>query len=549
MLNGKLLSSLAAALVLSMQVSPAQTNQIDGAFRKVVLDADRDTDGDGKVDDSMKDPLEFSIAADGRIFFVERDGFIKVLKPGVEMSEVVGKLNPFTGCEDGLLGIALDPNFLKNGWIYLYYALPEMLKDANGQKAGENVLSRFTIRNNQMDLLSEKILLRVRTQRDTCCHSGGSVHFDSAGNLYLSTGDNTNPFESDSYAPIDERPGRGPWDAQKSAANANDLRGKVLRIKPLDNGTYEIPKGNLFPATSKKEFLPNRSMERGSGKLLWKWNPPAKALSGTRPEVYAMGCRNPFRISLDPKNGILYWGEVGPDANSIKEGRGPAGYDEINQARAAGNYGWPYFVADNKAYWQYDFATKTSGEKFDAAHPVNNSPNNTGIHELPPAQPAFIYYPYAPSTKFPAVNVGGGRTAMAGPVYYFDAKNKSPNKLPREFDHTLFIYEWSRNWIIAVHLDAKENIAKMERFCGGMTFKRPTDMELGPDGCLYVIEYGTAWGKNTDSQIVRIEYTGGESAPAAPLHEKPAKPSKQKPAKPVEQEYKFEPVSFNAAEK
>ena len=46
----------------------------------------------------------------------------------------------------------------------------------------------------------------------------------------------------------------------------------------------------------------------------------------------------------------------------------------------------------------------------------------------------------------------------------------------------------------------------MERFCPKMTFKRPMDMELGPDGCLYLIEWGTAWGKNQDTQIVRIEY-------------------------------------------
>ena len=147
---------------------------------------------------------------------------------------------------------------------------------------------------------------------------------------------------------------------------------------------------------------------------------------------------------------------------------------------------------------------------------VNRSPNNTGVQELPPTQAAFIWYPGGPSSRFPAVNGGGGRTAMAGPVYYFDEKLRSPHKLPKEFDHTLFIYEWSRNWIIAVHLDENDNIArnangslKMERFCPKMTFKRPMDMELGADGCLYVIEYGSAWGNNKDTQIVRIEHQGG----------------------------------------
>ncbi|HVY69796.1 MAG TPA: PQQ-dependent sugar dehydrogenase, partial [Verrucomicrobiae bacterium] len=278
-----------------------------------------------------------------------------------------------------------------------------------------------------------------------------------------------------------------PWDAQKSAANPNSFTGKILRVKPKADGGYSIPQGNLFPPGT----------------------------SGTAPEIYVMGNRNPFRISVDKKNGFLYWGEVGPDAGNANENRGPAGFDEINQARKAGFFGWPYFIADNKPYWHWDFINKTNDWKHDPAIPVNKSPNNTGRKDLPAAQPAFIYYANSASTRFPVVNGGGGRTAMAGPVYYYDANLKSEHKLPRQFDHTLFIYEWSRNWIIAVHLDENENIARaadgslrMERFCEHMTLKRPMDMELGPDGCLYVIEYGTAWSNNKDTQIVRLEYTG-----------------------------------------
>ncbi len=87
---------------------------------------------------------------------------------------------------------------------------------------------------------------------------------------------------------------------------------------------------------------------------------------------------------------------MGPDAQLDSVGRGPRGYDEIDQARKAGYFGWPYFVGDNKAYFKTTFidsATVTAGAQFDPAHPMNRSPNNTGLAELPPAQAAFIWYP------------------------------------------------------------------------------------------------------------------------------------------------------------
>ena len=111
--------------------------------------------------------------------------------------------------EDGLMGLNKDPNFAINQWIYMYYSDPE------GPK---NVLARFTMRGDTLLLKSKKILLEVNTQREECCHTGGSIAWDKNGNLYLSTGDNTNPHASNGYSPSDERPGRGPWDAQKSSA-------------------------------------------------------------------------------------------------------------------------------------------------------------------------------------------------------------------------------------------------------------------------------------------------------------------------------------------
>ena len=76
-----------------------------------------------------------------------------------------------------------------------------------------------------------------------------------------------------------------------------------------------------------------------------------------------MGCRNPFSLTIDPKTNWLYWGEPGPNSSVSSATRGPRGYDEVNLAKAAGNYGWPYFNGPNYAYQKFDFAASTSGAK------------------------------------------------------------------------------------------------------------------------------------------------------------------------------------------
>ena len=224
-----------------------------------------------------------------------------------------------------------------------------------------------------------------------------------------------------------------------------------------------------------------------------------------------MGCRNPWRMNVDSDTGFVYWGEVGPDAGADGP-RGPRGYDEINQAREAGNFGWPYFIADNQPYADVDFATGEIGPLANPTAPVNASPNNTGERVLPPAQPAFIYYPYGASTPFPELGTGG-RTACAGPVYHYSNSSVSPIRFPAAFDRTLFIYEWSRHWIKAVHLDTGSQIKQIEPLMPQHKFVRPIDMEFGSDGALYVLEYGETWGVNQDSRLIRIEYVHGNRAP------------------------------------
>lgn len=423
----------------------------------------------------LRQPMELSIASDGSIYFIELEGKLQRLDRKTNQVELVGEVKITTAQENGLIGMALDPKFAANNWVYLQYSPP----DYPGQH-----ISRFTIVDGKLDLSSEKLLLKFEEQRKECCHHAGSMMFGPDGNLYVSTGDNTHPHaDSNGFAPIDERPDRAPWDAQKSSANTNSLSGKILRIRPNDDGTMSIPDGNLFPKDGSKG----------------------------RPEIYVMGCRNPWRMTVDQRNGFVYWGEVGPDAGGDGP-RGPRGYDEINQAKRAGNFGWPYFIANNLPYVDYDYATMKLGEKFNPDAPVNESPNNTGEKLLPPAQPALLYYPGGPSKEFPELG-SGGRTACAGPVYYFDEQLKSERKFPAAFNGVLFIYEWTRHWIKAVHLDEHGNVKRIEPFMPQQKFVRPIDMQFGPEGSLYVIEYGETWGVNKEARLIRIDYVAGNRAP------------------------------------
>lgn len=425
----------------------------------------------------MKSPIEMELAPDGRIFFIELGGKLRAYKQDIKQVIDIGTIDVFTPQENGLIGMALAPDFAKTGHIYLMHSP----KDYEGQH-----LTRFTIKGDELDMKSGVHILKFPEQRRECCHHAGALEFGPDGSLFIATGDNTHPGgDSGGYAPIDERPDREPYDAQKSASNTNSMVGKILRIVPKAEGGYTIPDGNLFPKDGSKGL----------------------------PEIYVMGCRNPWRISVDQNTGFLYWGEVGPDAGGDGP-RGSRGYDEVNQARKAGNFGWPYFVGPNAPYFDYDFAEKKIGAKFDPEKPINESPNNTGAKELPPAQPAWIYYPYGDSKEFPELGKGG-RTACAGPVFHFDAKTHGPNGFPQHFDNCMIFFDWNRPFIKWARLDADSNLVKIESFVSNLQFKRPVAFQWAPDGSLYMMDYGTTWGSNPDSRLIRIEYMRGNRAPIA----------------------------------
>ena len=136
--------------------------------------------------------------------------------------------------------------------------------------------------------------------------------------------------------------------------------------------------------------------------------------------------------------------------------------------------------------------------------------------ELPPAQKAFIYYPYADSPEFGAVVGKGGRNAMAGPVFYTDDFKAVNKRFSDYFNGKFFAYDWMRDWINLVTMKSNGDFLEMERFLPKTTFSHPIDMQFGRDGALYILEYGQNWfAQNNDARLIKIEYNGGNRTPVA----------------------------------
>ena len=232
---------------------------------------------------------------------------------------------------------ALDPEFPTNNTLYLHYSPVDI--EGAARVAGSRSSKPTTA---VMRSPTRKVLLEWFTQREVCCHTGGDMAWDSQGNLYIATGDNTNSMQSSGYTPIDERDGRSAFDAQRTSGNTNDLNGAILRITPdptVPEG-YTIPEGNLFPESE----YPDDSL--------------------VRREIYIMGERNPYRIWVDPATDWLYVGQRRP--RRLRPGprsRGPASYDEWDVFTEPTNAGWPYCSGPNTPYHDYDFATGESGSR------------------------------------------------------------------------------------------------------------------------------------------------------------------------------------------
>ena len=456
------------------------------------------------LDENTSAPFAMDVADDGRVFYTELvRGQIRVWDPATNDVTTALELDVYSGGEDGLLGIALDPDFTENGRLYVYRS-PDAADNSDPSNFFSRV-SRFTMEGGVIDPASEELIIEVPARRlpDEPGHTGGALDFDADGNLYLSVGDDVNPHSEPSggYAPISTREGTF-HDARATSANTNDLRGKLLRITPkADEPGYTIPDGNLFPEADDAD-------------------------DKTRPEIYAMGFRNPFRFSVDQSTGAISLADYSPDnGNDAPTTRGPAGISEWNLITSPGNYGWPLCMGDNEPFRDVDYTTSpvTVGDFFDCENPVNDSPRNTGLTELPPARAADMWYGYQRSSVPEVIPQGGGLAPMGGPVYDYDPDLESDTKFPASYDGKPFFYEWARNKMYSIQLKepaagSGSQVEKVNAFLPQEQFLAPIDSKFGPDGSLYVLDWGGGFGRdNPNSGLHRIDYISGSRSPIAKI--------------------------------
>jgi glucose/arabinose dehydrogenase len=218
----------------------------------------------------LASPTAMEFAPDGRLFVAEQRGTLRVLKAGGNLAtfvDISGRVD--SGGERGLLGIAFDPAFSNNHYVYLYYT-----QKATGTTPAHNRVIRVRARGDRAVAGSEKLILRLDNLSSATNHNGGAIHFGEDGKLYVAVGDNANG---------------------DNAQTLSNLKGKMLRIDK--DGT--IP----------------------------RYNPFYKRATGRNRAIWALGLRNPFGFAVQPHTGKVFINDVGEQTwEEIDRGAAGANY-------------------------------------------------------------------------------------------------------------------------------------------------------------------------------------------------------------------------------
>ena len=523
---------------------------------------------------------------------VTRAGTLAVYGDGGQSGERTDEGNH--KLEWGLLGIVLAPDFEDTGHVYLQYfpsfnpqtTPPGLGEDRRISKMSRPRISRFTMNLNtkRLDLSSEVRIFEYDAQVYSCCHVGGGMGFDSQGNLYVTTGDTNSSQGTGGYSGNnpDAKCPTGPavpssahcgpttfsyQDARRTAGSTADYNGKMLRFKPIDT----LPDGQQPPIGVGTTYtLPDENSPNGANLFKGDEGTPGQA----RPEIYAMGLRNPSRLSIDPETDVPYTAWVGPDAGAPNATQGPSTYENAAQISHAGNYGWPYCMGNAQAYRDrlpggamrtdsppgYVPGGPASGGTegwYDCSNLRNDSPNNAGLTVLPHTtgtnkdagtmRPNNVWYSRgnpggngcptfprergatnapnygATNTQLCPYATADGATIMNGPVYRYDeTASDDSRRWPAYWDGRWFLHNHGgasvKHGLLldpATDQDGGQPVwadSLRSSLAWGANYM---DSKFGPDGALYVQVYDGFFRAGDNAGLYRFDYTGGPSTPFA----------------------------------
>jgi cytochrome c len=435
------------------------------------------------------------------IIFTERLGNLKWYDGVNKRVTLMAKFDVHAALTDmnddnGLMGVAFDPNFDINRWIYVWYSPKQTFQRDNatpGTKFSNRQLrlARLTVKaDNTVDPATQKILIKILANTTDTWHSGGPMQFDAYGDLWLAIGNNSKdltPSDCEKGGSVLSQADSS-LSAEWGSSDTHSMRGGFIRIHPDDTAAkgYTIPPGNFG------QYWSDEFKKQGNDTLAAQYRDPAKVL----PEVYVKGERSNFSCAVHPTKRWLAWGTV--NYGTVQ--------DEFNITDHPIFTGFPYFMANNEA---------TCGHGKDKNAPTNTSSYNGGVKLLPPA---------VPGTLNNLVNV-----AIGGPIYSFDPALDYAGKFPPQFDEKWLVSGFYGGvWGVTVDTlqhpfkSAGGTPPKMDA-SGGLfskiagSFRNPASMKYGKDGALYILNYdGTRYTtSNTNPGVVRVVYTGSCSPVSA----------------------------------
>ncbi len=410
------------------------------------------------------------------IFFVERLGKVKHFDGATRQISVAATLNVLGKIDNGLMGLALHPDFDTNHWMFLWYCPNKLL--------GQNRilrLSRFTVDgDNHLNMASEKTIIEILGSKSDAYHSGGPMTFDAYGDLWVTVGSNSwelDPASCNVLSTTDST-----QSAEWGPSNTASLRGGIFRIHPdSSNKGYSVPEGNFG------DYWAKQWEAQGKTALAAEYRDTLKVL----PEVYSKGDRSNFSISVHPTKRWLTWSVVNFAIT----------FDEFNLVTHPVFSGYPYFHANN-------VPTCVDMPK-SAATPKNNNPLHSGVVDLPPA---------TPGTLNNLVNV-----SITGPIYVFDPSLDSKTKFPPHLHQTWFQMGFTSGMQYLSTLDTVNvSVLKTERvdqtLFSAWKLRGPLQAKYGPDGSLYVLNYDGFYS-TINPGIFRMDYVGDCHVPISKVRQ------------------------------